>query len=150
MQLLHSQAGTHADATGSYTRWYKRWHTEATDGMATMRVVFWGMWAAIGLVACGSYPAPNDKMAQTVAAARSADELGARKNAQAELHLKLAQEQLADAKRLMTEGENKRAELVLLRANADAELAVMLAREATMRAEATKAQDDLRALRKAD
>ena len=120
------------------------------DGMATLRVGIFGMWAALAVLACGAYPAPNDKMAQTVAAARSAEELGARKNAQAELYLKLAQEQLADARRLMTEGENKRAELVLLRAAADAELAVMLAREATMRAEAIKAQDDLRALRKAD
>lgn len=118
--------------------------------MVTTRTIVVASLAAVSLFACGSYPAPNDKMAQTVAAARSADELGARKNAQAELHLKLAQEQLADAKKLMADGENKRAEMVLMRANADAELAVMLAREASMRAEANKAQDDLRALKKGD
>ena len=99
---------------------------------------------------CGSYPAPADKMATTTAAARSAEELGASKTPKAEFHLKLAQEQLADAKKLMAEGENKRAEYVLSRASSDAELALMLAREASMKAEAQKAQDDVRALKKAE
>ena len=106
--------------------------------------------ASTALAACGSYPAPNLQMATSMAAARSAEDLGATKNAQAALSLKLAQEELAEAKKLMTDGDNKRAEYVLMRANADAELAVMLAREAAMRAEATKAQDDVRTLKKGD
>ncbi len=106
--------------------------------------------ALMTLAGCGSYPPPADKMATTTAATRSAEELGANKSPQAEFHLKLAQEQLADAKKLMADGENKRAEYVLSRANSDAELAVTLAREATMKAEAQKAQDDVRALKKGE
>ncbi len=98
-------------------------------------------------IGCASYPAPTEKMANTTAATRSAEELGANKNPQAELHLRLAQEALTRAKQLIEDGENKRAESVLLRAQADAELAVMLAREAATRAEAEKAQEGLKALK---
>lgn len=89
-----------------------------------------------GLVACGSstlQPA-QDRLASTDAAIRSARELGAEQDPQASLHLKLADEQVAQARHLMRDGDNKRADFVLQRASSDAELAVMLTREKNAKA----------------
>jgi hypothetical protein len=44
----------------------------------------------------------------------------------------------------MTDGDNKRADLVLQRASSDAELSVMLAKENTARGEAEKAQEKVK------
>jgi predicted small lipoprotein YifL len=95
---------------------------------------------ATTLVACGSsLPPPSDKLANAEAAARSARELGAERVPNASLHLKLATEQIERAKALMKDSDNKRADFVLQRANADAELSVMLAKEATAKTEADQA-----------
>lgn len=103
---------------------------------------------ALFLAACGSsLPPPSDKLASAEAAARSARELGADREPKAALHLKLAQEQIDQAKNLMKDNDNKRADLVLQRAGADAELAVMLAKENNAKAEAEKAQEKVRALK---
>lgn len=81
-------------------------------------------------VGCGGgYPAPTQPLADAEAADRSAQELGAASVPAAQLHLKLAQEQTTNARKLMKDGENKRAEAMLLRAKADAELALSLAKE---------------------
>jgi hypothetical protein len=93
------------------------------------------------LVACGSsLPPPSDRLASAEAAARSARELGAEKDPKAQLHLRLASEQIDQAKKLMADGDNKRADLVLQRANSDAELSVMLAKENTAKTAAEEAQ----------
>jgi hypothetical protein len=68
-------------------------------------------------------------MADAESAARSAREVGADSQPAARLEVKLADEQIARAKILVTSGDNKRADLVLMRARADAELALALARE---------------------
>lgn len=96
---------------------------------------------------CGSSPPPNDKVADTQAAVRAAREVDANNDPQAALHLRLAEEQLAKAKALIEDGENERAASVLLRADADAELAVALAREASAKAAAEKARKELAELR---
>jgi len=97
---------------------------------------------------CGaSYPAPTARMADSESAVRAAQEVGGQNEPQAALHLKLAQEQIDQAKQLVNDGDNKRADFVLMRADADAELAVSLAREATARQQAKKAQDDLAKLK---
>jgi hypothetical protein len=94
------------------------------------------------LAGCGSsLPPPSDRLASAEAASRSARELGADKEPKAALHLKLAQEQIDAAKKLMTEGDNKRADLVLQRASSDAELSVMLAKENNASSEAAKAKE---------
>lgn len=98
--------------------------------------------AVLGLAGCGSsLPPPSDRLASAEAASRSARELGADKEPKAALHLKLAQEQIDQAKKLMGDGDNKRADLVLQRASSDAELAVMLAKENAASSEATKAKE---------
>jgi hypothetical protein len=85
---------------------------------------------------CASFPAPTDKMASSEAAVRGAREVGADRVPQASLQLRLAEEQIARAKALMADGDNERAELLLQRAQADAELALSLAREDQARKEA--------------
>jgi hypothetical protein len=82
---------------------------------------------------CASAPAPTDQMTSAKAAVRSAEELGASGVPEADLHVKLAQEQIAHANKLIEEGENERAARLLQRAAADAELAVALAKEAAAR-----------------
>ena len=97
---------------------------------------------------CGaSYPAPTARMADSESAVRAAQEVGGQNEPQAALHLKLAQEQIDQAKQLLADGDNQRADFVLMRADADAELAVSLAREATARAAAKTAQDQLTQLK---
>ena len=106
------------------------------------------IFASLFLVACGSsLPPPSDRLASAEAAARSARELGADREPKAQYHLKLASEQIESAKKLMADNDNKRADLVLQRANSDAELAVMLAKENTARNDATAAQDKVKAVK---
>jgi hypothetical protein len=105
----------------------------------------WTIATVLFLVACGSsIPPPQDRLATAEAASRSARELGAEREPKAALHLKLASEQIDQGKKLMADGENKRADLVLQRAGSDAELAVMLAKENTAKGEAEKAQEKIR------
>src|SRR5947209_2790 len=80
--------------------------------------------------ACGaSFPPPTQRMADATSAERSAAELGADNEPFAKLSLKLAQDQIALAQKAMTDGDNKKADSLLIRAKADAELAVVQARE---------------------
>jgi hypothetical protein len=78
---------------------------------------------------CGSAPAPTERLATAKAGVRSAHELGASSVPQAALHVKLAEEQIQLAHKLLADGENERAEALLQRAAADADVAVALARE---------------------
>lgn len=90
--------------------------------------------------ACGgSMPEPKQPLADTESAARSAREVGAESQPAARLHLKFADEQVAQAKALIADGENDRATYVLKRARADAELALSLAREQAAYVEKQKA-----------
>lgn len=110
-----------------------------------MKNLVLSMIALAGLTAaCGSsFPTPTDRLASSEAAIRSAKELGAQNDPQAALHVKLADEQVATAKNLMRDGENKRADLVLQRADSDAELAVMMTREKQAKAAADQSRQNL-------
>jgi hypothetical protein len=103
--------------------------------------------AMIGLAACASVPPPHERHASSQAAIRAATEMNAERVPQAALHLKLAQEQFDKGKALMDDGDNRRATFMLMRAKADAELALSLARENKTRAEAQVLVDKLRAAR---
>lgn len=78
---------------------------------------------------------------------RAAEEAGAAKVPQASLHLQLAREELAQARELSTKGEKEKAASMLLRAEADAELAVVLSHEDAERTEANAAVARVRQLR---
>ena len=105
--------------------------------------------AAACLVACGGhYPEPKEAELSTAAAVRSASEVGADHDPQATLHLKYAKDQTDDATKLIANGENQRAEMVLARARADAELSLMLARAHNEEVEAKNAEGEVADKRK--
>jgi hypothetical protein len=79
---------------------------------------------------CGpSWPEPKAPLAEAEAASRSAREVGAETQPAAKLQVTLADEQIAAAKAQIAAGDNKQATYLLLRARADAELALALAHE---------------------
>jgi hypothetical protein len=80
------------------------------------------------IVGCASYPKPTDRLIASEAALRGAQEAGAQGIPRASLHLRLAQEELGLARQLMNDGYDERADSVLMRAKADADLALALAR----------------------
>jgi hypothetical protein len=77
---------------------------------------------------CASVPAPTERIVAARAAIRSAGEVGASGNPRAALHLKLATDGFDEADRLVREDDNERAGYALMRAEADAELAIVLTR----------------------
>src|SRR5215831_10073617 len=100
----------------------------------------------VALCGCASAPIVLDRLPETEAPMRAAEELGAAKVPQAALALKLAQDELQQSKVLLQEGNKQRSDVMLLRAQADAELAVALAREAPLQAEAKNAADQVKAM----
>jgi Domain of unknown function (DUF4398) len=95
------------------------------------------------LAACGaSVPPPTQHMMDAQSAERSARELGANSVPQAQLSLKLADDQISLAQKAMVDGDNGRADSLLIRARADAELAVTQAREKDARVDVQEAVDD--------
>ena len=66
----------------------------------------------------------------------------------AALHLKLAKEGIAEAERLIADGDNEEAERALWRAQADADLALSLAKRTKAKAEAAEAHEQLERLQK--
>lgn len=95
------------------------------------------------LSACGaSIPPPTQPMADAESAQRSARELGAESEPVAQLSLKLADEQISEARKAMTAGDNERAKSLLIRAKADAELALAQAREKGARTDKQEAVAD--------
>jgi len=97
---------------------------------------------------CASHPPPSDHLATAIAAVHGAQVAGAAQVPQAALQLKLAEEQVAQAREMIERGDNERADYMTLRAFNDAELAVALTRahEARTRAQdATKDQEQVEA-----
>lgn len=87
--------------------------------------------ALIGLVAaCAHAPSPPfERLAAAEATVQGAKERDAEGDERTALFVQLAEEEIAIAKNRMREGEDRRADLALQRAIADAELAKTLIRE---------------------
>lgn len=100
---------------------------------------------ATTIAGCGSGPAV-DKEAST-SAIRAAEESGASKVPSASLYLQLAKEELEQAKGLVTKGNKEDAETMLLRAQADGELAAALSHGDADKKEATQAIERVQQLR---
>jgi hypothetical protein len=98
------------------------------------------------VVACGGSALPPAKAADTQASISAAAAVGAEQNPQAALHLKMARDQMKQAQGLMDDGKGEEARLVLERATADAEVALIITREAQASANLKKAQADVEAL----
>jgi regulator of protease activity HflC (stomatin/prohibitin superfamily) len=97
------------------------------------------------IAGCGSGPAVN-KEAST-SAIRAAEEVGASGVPTASLYLQLAKEEEESAKALAAKGDKEQAESMLLRSQADGELAVALSRGEADKTEATQATERLHKLR---
>jgi hypothetical protein len=102
------------------------------------------------LPACGGAPPPTDQLVASQATIRAAEEVDANGHPKAALHLKLAKEQLEKAKSIMdTKGDQDRAKRLLLRAEADAELARALAKGKALQGEVETAMKELQRLKAA-
>ncbi len=99
---------------------------------------------------CASTDVSPDRVAAPKATMAAAREAGADESPRAALHLKLANDEFEFAKRLIKDGDDDRAKLVLDRATADAELALELARVDNTRKEANDAMKSIEKLRQQD
>ena len=111
------------------------------------RNLSWILIIALGaLGGCASSAVPHQTMAASEGSIRAAEEVGAGKVPSAALHLQLAKEQTEKAQKLIGGGDNERAKYVLMRAQADAELAITLSKEDAARTDAEQAMAQVRAL----
>jgi len=117
--------------------------------MKPLSPLFAGLFAlgATAVIGCGSSPPPTSQVATSSAEIRAAKELDAESVPSAQYYLKLANDQMSEAAQLMNDGQNEKAARVLVRAQADAELATALARETKTKKAAEDTQAQLRALR---
>jgi hypothetical protein len=103
---------------------------------------------ALLLVACGGAAIPQEQLTTAKAAISGAQVAGAPNEPKAELHLKLAKEQVAKAEALIADGDNEEAARLLDRALVDAELAFALASETKSKTEAATTKEQLDRLKK--
>lgn len=96
--------------------------------------------------AAGCAHSPALRTDSPSAAIRAAEEVGASEVPRASLHLQLAKEELGRAQGLAERGEKDQAASQLLRAEADAELAILLSREQAEKSEAAQAMERVRQL----
>ena len=98
------------------------------------------------IAGCGSSEEVINKEEST-SAIRAAQEVGATDIPSASLYLQLAKEGLAEAEALAKDGEKEQAESMLLRAQADAELAIILSHSDAAKTEANEALERVKKLR---
>jgi hypothetical protein len=101
--------------------------------------------SALVLASCAT-AATSERTESSAASIRAAQEVGASNVPRAALHLQLAREQSERASKLIQAGDSddrEQAEWLLIRAQADAELALALAREDTDRSAAQQAVNDV-------
>ncbi len=106
--------------------------------------------AALGVVTgvgCGGARAPSAARADALGAIQAAQAVGAPNQPEAALHLELANEQVAVADRRIRDGEMSEAERLLRQAEADAAVAISLAREAQTRASAEATMNHIQEMR---
>lgn len=99
--------------------------------------------ALLALGGCAAIQIPPERLERSQASIRGAEELGASGVPEAKLHLQYAKDQTEVAKRMADDGD-ERAVLVMARAESDAELALVLAREVAIHRQAMEAAEDLK------
>lgn len=102
---------------------------------------------ALGAAGCVATGLVNERTQSSVAAIRAAEEVGVSKAPEASVHLALAKETLARARALSADGKKQRAASLLMRAEVDAELALVLSREQSQRTDAEQSIERARVLR---
>lgn len=106
-----------------------------------MRKAIVGAGLLLGLAGCAGGPqvvVPPEQLVNSEVSIRQAEEAGAQQVPDAAQHLQWAREQTNQARRLLEKNQRDQAALYLQRAEADAQLALALAREAPARAEADR------------
>lgn len=78
--------------------------------------------------ACGGAQLNQTKVAEVQSSVRAAEAVGANDQPRAALHLQLARDEMAEARRRADDGDEDNAALLLERARIDAELAMQLAK----------------------
>jgi hypothetical protein len=99
------------------------------------------LFSALAATACAKKELTTES---TTAAQRSAEAVGAEEVPQAALALQLSREHLERAKELYDEGEKDEAKSMLMRAEADAELAAALAKASDERDLANTTMEEIR------
>ena len=98
-------------------------------------------------VGCASATPPvNEKAAESSASIRAAEEVGATHDPSAALYLQLAKEEFEHARVLTGPDDKDRANRLLMRAEADAQLSLALARSENEKAAAQGAIDSVKKL----
>ncbi len=90
---------------------------------------------------------PTERLAESQAAIRAAEQSGAARVPEAAVYLGFAQQQLVEAERLISQGRHDAAELQLRQASADAQLALALARAVPLEHEARRLTNQANARR---
>ena len=98
-------------------------------------------------IAAGCAGSPALRTESSTSAIRAAEEVGASEVPRASFHLQLAREELAHAQDLGERGKKDEAASYLMRAEADAELAILVSREEAEKLEAAQAMERVRQLR---
>ncbi|MGE5795517.1 MAG: DUF4398 domain-containing protein [Ignavibacteria bacterium] len=109
-------------------------------------MVLAGIFFSAVIAGCGNSAVVVDKEG-TTSAIRAAEEVGASDISNASLYLQLAKEELVKAQEFAEKGDKEQAESMLLRAQADGELAVALSRGDNDKKEATEAIERVEQLR---
>jgi hypothetical protein len=86
------------------------------------------MWLLLPALACGGAELNQARVADAQSSVRAAEAVGGNEQPQAALHLQLARDEIAEARRLAADGDGDGANMMLDRAKVDAELALQLAR----------------------
>lgn len=104
--------------------------------------------AALGQLGCGGAAVPQEQLTSAQAAVKGAEVAGAAEDPRAALHLKLAREQVEKAQALIANDDNEEAARLIERAQADADLALFLAREARGKQEAAGVREQIEEIKK--
>jgi hypothetical protein len=100
-------------------------------------------WAAVLLIGCGGAAVPQEQFSAAQASVKGAEVAGANEDPRAALYLKLAREEVEKAKALMADDENEQAARIIDRAQADADLALVMAKEARAKKEASDTREQV-------
>jgi hypothetical protein len=115
--------------------------------MRRILVLCGGALLVLCAIGCGGAPPPHDAQTDAVASIRSARALGAERNPRASYHLELARENFTRAQNLIAVGDMQRAERLLNRAQADADVAIALTDEGIAAAHAQALRTRIREMR---
>jgi hypothetical protein len=98
--------------------------------------------------ACGGAQLNQTRVSEVQSSVSAAEAVGANDQPKAALHLQLAKDEMAEARRLAEKGDGDNAALVLERARVDAELAMQLARTEQEQEKARQAWQKIQDLKK--